>query len=441
MNNIQSVRNVIVRNQQAPEIENKQGNLYKVNFKAGEDRFDRQTRRQGPVYTQPAILNQQDPLAKMLEEQEKAKKKQERKSNLAWGVGIASGLAIISMVLFPFLKSTFGADSKRIKAIMENIKQIKNPNIKREAEEEMARQSYERSLYRVEDLIALDKLATTVEKRTPADVLTVKTKMDSEIIGMDEAKQPILDFLEAVNYDIKNGINSDKPIILALDGPPGTGKSSLMKTISDALGMYFKKVSLSATKNPESIIGFERTYAGATPGIMAKAQLEGNTKKVLYGLDELEKADNKVLNTFLSILDDQKIFTDKYYNSNIDLSQSMFVITTNELEKLQGTPLYNRIKPHVINIKKYSNDVKSRIAKLKLDDAIIKNKMQDSVTIASDVYDTIANMATDDGGRYTTQLVDKLITKLKVQLEHSADGKMNVSSSDVKDMLKNINLG
>ena len=72
---------------------------------------------------------------------------------------------------------------------------------------------------------------------------------------------------------------------------------------------------------------------------------------------------------------------------------------------------------------------------------IIKNKMQDSVTIASDVYDTIANMATDDGGRYTTQLVDKLITKLKVQLEHSADGKMNVSSSDVKDMLKNINLG
>lgn len=95
---VKSVQNSVVM-QQIPEVENKQGNLYKVNFRANDDQFVRQGRQQGPVYTQPAILNQQDTFTKMLEEQEKEAKKQKRKSNLSWGVGIASGLAIIAMVI------------------------------------------------------------------------------------------------------------------------------------------------------------------------------------------------------------------------------------------------------------------------------------------------------------------------------------------------------
>lgn len=269
----------------------------------------------------------------------------------------------------------------------------------------------------------------------------LKKRLDNEIIGMDEAKQPILDFLQSINYDIHNGINTDKPIILALDGPPGTGKSSLMKAISDSLGMYFKKISLSATKNPESITGFERTYVGATPGMIAKAQLEGNTKKVVYGLDELEKADEKILNTFLSILDDQKIFTDRYYNTNVDLSQSMFIVTTNQLERLKGTPLYNRIKPHVIKIKPYNNEVKAKIAKQKIDMGLKVNKMNNKVVIDPDVYDTISKIATDDGGRYTTQLADKLIINLKTSLEESNNSKIHVTSDYINKIFKNIDLG
>ena len=75
--NFKANEDKFVRNQQVPEVENKQDNLYRVNFKAGEDSFDRQTRRQGPVYTQPAILNQQDTFAKMREEQEKEARSKE----------------------------------------------------------------------------------------------------------------------------------------------------------------------------------------------------------------------------------------------------------------------------------------------------------------------------------------------------------------------------
>ena len=408
-----------------------------VGFKANEkDQFV----KQNSVSTK-ALPSQKDSYTKAIEEQKKKEKKQKIKNNMTWGIGIASGLAIIALVVANFAALRGGKDAKRIKELTNAIKNIKDPGIKREAEEELARQPYERSLYRIEDLIQLDKLANTVEKRTPANIEATTKKMNAEVIGMEEAKQPILDFLEGINYDIKNGITHDKPLILCVDGPPGTGKSTLMKSIADSLGMYFKKISLSSTKNPEAITGFERTYAGATPGLMAKAQLEGNTKKVVYGLDEFEKADEKVINTFLSILDDQIIFTDKYYNANVDLSQSIFVITTNQLERLKGTPIYNRIKPHTIKVKPYNNDVKTQIAELKMNGALKQFKLNDKVEIDDDVCRAIVEHTTDQGGRETTQFVEKIVKAMKKAANNNTTGgKVKVDRNFVEEALKNIEI-
>ena len=431
MTAIQNPTNVPVSKPQEQRTNNKQQPVYRVQTQPSNDTYVRQ----------PRYIQTQNPMLDPRRQQNRGVNKDKLKSNLTWGIGIASGLAIIGMVCVPAVKSLFSKDAQKAKELKEAIKHIKDVGIKREAEEEMARKEYERSLYRIADLVSLDKLANKVETKTPADIQAVKQRLDSEIIGMEEAKQPILDFLESINYDIKAGINNDRPIILALDGPPGTGKSSLMKAIADALGMYFKKISMSATKNSESIIGFERTYVGATPGVIAKAQLEGNTKKVVYGLDEFEKGDEKVMNTFLSLLDDQKIFTDRYYNSNIDLSQSMFIITTNELERLRGTPIYSRIKPHVININPYDAGVKSRIAQQKMSYLLESNKMSDKVNIADDVYAAIAEKAPDEGGRYTAQLVDKLITDMKKQLNHTPENKkLEVDAEYVKKVFEKINL-
>ncbi len=380
-----------------------------INFRA--DDKQQVQYRPAPVMTRPP-MNDQVILQKMIQEQQKKEKQQKLKQNLSWGVGIASGVAIIAMVLAQFKMSKGAlAEGSKLPKIKENVKAILNPTIKREAEEELARQPYERSLYRVQDLIQLDKLANTTEHKTPADLEAVKNYMDHEIIGMDEAKEKIYDFLKEINFDILNNISSDKPIVICFDGPPGTGKSSLMKTIADALGMYFKKISLGGAKNGEMITGFERTYSGATPGIIAKAQLEGGTKKVLYGFDEAEKAaDNSILDVLLPIFDNQRIFTDKYYNANIDLSQSMFVLTTNDF-KLLPEALRNRVQ--AIHIGEYSKDVKSKIAKSKLTKELSHNKMDDKIKLADDVYDAIADLTTDKGGRQTTQFVDNLIQKLK----------------------------
>lgn len=362
---------------------------------------------------QPQMMSPQDAaLYKAVQEQQKEAKRQKLKSNIAMGVSVAACLAIIltSLIQMKTLRGDATVNEK-VGKLTQRIKKVINPNIKREAEEELARQPYERNLYRVEDLLKIDELATKIEKKVPADIKATKKHMDENVIGMDEAKEKIIDYLKAINYDIEHGITQDKPIVLCLDGSPGTGKSTLVKEIADALGMYFKKVSLGGAKNGEMITGFERTYAGATPGVIAKAQLEGGTKKVLYGFDEAEKAaGSSVLDVLLPIFDNQRIFTDKYYNANIDLSQSIFMLTTNNY-KLLPEALRNRVQ--VIRIKDYTPDIKAKIAKSKLTKELAENKMTDKVRISDDAYMAIANLTDDKGGRQTTQFVDNLIQKIK----------------------------
>ena len=429
MNNIQSVGNVALKNKQVPEVETKSNNLYRVNFKADGD---------GYRYTQPAILQQQqqDQFVKIAEAQHKEAKKQKRKQNLTWGIGIASGLAIILMVASQFFRG--GQDAAKVKELTEAIKNIKNDVIKREATEELARKDYERSLYRVQDLIELDKLAGSTEKRTVADMDKVKESLDSKIFGQDKAKKAVTDFVGTVNYDIKNDINLSKPVIIAIDGPPGTCKSTLMASAADGLGMYLKKIPLSSIEKPGSLVGFERTYVGAKAGAIAAGQIEGKSKKVFYMLDELEKCPKEVQNTLLSLLDDQAKFKDLYYNCEIDLSQSIFGITTNELEKLKGSALYDRIKPFVIKVDRYDDATKAAIAKIKLNNAIKDNKMLNRVNVKDEVYNLIAKATSDDGGRETTQISERqIITKLKNLLVNAnEDEKITVDKSFIENLLR-----
>ena len=176
MNNVQSVGSIALKRQQINE--NNKNNIQRISFKADNDQFVRQNRPKGAVYTQPAIVQnaQQDPYIRMLEKQENEQKKAKRKQNLSWGIGIASGLAIIAMVASQFFRG--GKDSAKVKELTEAVKHIKNDVIKREANEELARQSHERSLYRVMDLIQLDKLASVSEEKCRLIPARIKAVME-----------------------------------------------------------------------------------------------------------------------------------------------------------------------------------------------------------------------------------------------------------------------
>ena len=158
MTNIHSIGN-IPQSQTQEVAKEKRTVAYRPSFKAGEDQFVRQQ----PVITRPPMMDQQTMMLRAMEEQKKKQKKQELKNNIVTGVSVLSGLAMIGLVLMHF-KGMKGNDvaEQKVKEFLQKAKDVKDPGIKREIEEELARQPYERNLYRVQDLFKLDKLATTV---------------------------------------------------------------------------------------------------------------------------------------------------------------------------------------------------------------------------------------------------------------------------------------
>lgn len=395
--------------------------------------FKKQQRQPNP---QAGVPGSYDAYAEQRTKKEKSKSEKLENGRKAASILFYVTLAASALVsVISFVKNRQGDDAKLVKELKKKAKGIKDSAIRREAEEELSRQSYERNTYRVQDLLKLDELKNKTETRTKADIDAVKRYMDEEIIGMDRAKEQVRKYLEEINYDIDQGKIPDKPMVILFDGPPGTGKSTLAKVIADSLGMYFKKVSLGGAKSAEEITGFARTYVGATPGHIAKGQLEGGTKKVFYCFDELEKAEGKgVLDCLLPLFDDQRIFADKYYNCNIDLSQSMFALTTNDFTKLPSA-LQNRF--NVVRIDAYTPEIKAKIAKQKLEKEIVKNGMADKVIIDEAIYADIANRARfDQGGRHTTRLVSELITELKIKLNKDKTS-INVN----KALLDEVKLG
>lgn len=375
----------------------------KVNFKAD-------TNTQPQVVKKP--MTQDELVLKMIAEQKKKEKQQKLKQNVSWGIGLAAS-ALFAVFIG---KQMFNEHklSKATKNIANGIKEIKNPKLKQSAENEYAKGQL-MSTKRVEDFIKLDKIQDV--QPTKVDIEAAKKLMDNEIIGMQEVKDAFIDYLKEYNYNIEHGIKSTKPFVICLDGPAGTGKTTASEVLAKALNMHYKKISLAGANGKAPIKGYEAVYTGASCGGVAEGQLESGTRRVLYCLDEAEKTassnhNGRVEDTLLSLFDDQAKFVDDNLGVDLDLSQSIFVLTTNEFEKLSN-PLQNRVRKIVIN--KYEYDVKTEICKLKLKKALEANKMNTNphIKISDDVCKAIAETTTDKGGRETSRKVDILIRQLK----------------------------
>ena len=312
-----------------------------------------------------------------------------------------------------------------------------DPTLQRAAANEYSKGPGIMSTKRINDILSLANLKNA--KPEEIDLKRAIKIMDEKIIGMDEVKEELLDFFVQYNYNIRNGITSKKPLVLCLNGPAGTGKTTVTEVAAEAMNMHYKKISLAGASGKASIKGYESVYTGANMGGVAEGQIEGGTRRVLYCLDEVEKSassnyNGKVEDTLLSLFDDQAKFADDNLNVPIDISQSIFILTTNEFEKLSN-PLKNRVRK--IEIKPYGVDIKSQIAKLKMTNELKKNKLDSIVNIKPEAYNAIAEMTQDQGGRETTRNVDTLIKKIvdMVALNENDGKAIDVTSAFVKKEL------
>ena len=241
------------------------------------------------------------------------------------------------------------------------------------------------------------------------DLKQARDILDRDHFGLEKVKERIIEHLAVLK--LKGDMKSP---ILCLYGPPGVGKTSLGKSIAEALGRKYERVSLGGLRDEAEIRGHRKTYIGAMPGRIIKSVKKAKSSNPVFVLDEIDKVtrDNHgdPSSALLEVLDPEQneTFHDNYLELDYDLSKVMFVATANSLATIQPA-LRDRME--IIEINGYTIEEKVQIAKKHLLPKQIKlhGLKEEQFTISDEMLEKIVDQYTRESGVRT---LDKMISKM-----------------------------
>ena len=256
----------------------------------------------------------------------------------------------------------------------EKIKKAKMPEqVEKVAQKELTRmqkipaQSPEYTVARTY-LDWLVELPWANESKDNEDIEFAQKVLDDDHYGLDKVKERIIEHLAVRNLKksrAKKGERMKSPI-LCFGGPPGTGKTSIGKSIAKSMGREFVRISLGGVRDEAEIRGHRRTYIGALPGRIIASLKKAGTNNPIFMLDEIDKLGmdfrGDPSSALLEVLDPEQNFSfnDHYLEVDFDLSNVMFITTANRVDKIPG-PLRDRME--ILEFTGYILSEKLQIAK------------------------------------------------------------------------------
>lgn len=282
-------------------------------------------------------------------------------------------------------------------------------------------------------------LPWNVKTQDNRDIDNARRILDADHYGMKEIKDRIIEALA-----VRNITSTGKAPIICLVGPPGTGKTSIAKSVARALGKSYVRICLGGVRDEAEIRGHRKTYIGAMPGRIIDGLKQAKANNPLMLLDEIDKISSDYKGdtsaALLEVLDSEQNvnFVDHYIEMPVDLSNVLFIATANDLSKI-SRPLLDRME--VIEVGSYTSNEKFHIAR----EHLIRKQMQENGLSAGDVKfsDKAVRMMIDsytrEAGvrgleRQIAKAVRKAVGNLYKEGVFAADGTRN------KDVKKTVNI-
>ena len=274
------------------------------------------------------------------------------------------------------------------------------------------------------------------DKATPdnLDIPSVKKTLDEDHFGLEKIKDRILEYLSVRKFKPEGDVRQP---ILCFVGPPGVGKTSLAKSIANAMGKKFVRISLGGTHDESEIRGHRRTYIGALPGQIIQGIKRAETNNPLFVLDEIDKigADYRgdPSSALLEALDPEQnaTFRDNYLDVNFDLSKVLFVTTANQLDTIQPA-LRDRME--IIELSGYTEEEKVQIAVRHLVPKQIEEHGLKSVKFTEDGVKALVRGYTREAG--VRSLERQIAAVCRKATREYADGRKSPMTINAKQVEK-----